>query len=577
MIVRHIKRAGGWFRQHHKRVIVIGVVGLVVLLTIIQLRYPADLLLPFTRIDGVKVGGWSKANVILALDANYRDTSTTLYFGTESNPYTNVKPSDIGVTVKNDERIRNLDYPLYLRLIPGSIFWGNLVINTAKPSYSHNDTVLSVYIKDRFGDECKIEPTNATLKIVNKHIKVQKGSPGGTCTLSDIKSSLSTLEPSLITDNKLTLPVNVIKAEVGDGSAQALADQIEKGIKNGVTISTDGVKADISRDMLIDWLDFTVTNGTIDYAFNTDKATKYLTDKFASKVAVSAGTTTIHTYNFAETSRETGRSGQVLDIPATLARVKSFVNGDLETISPATAPIAPTISYVRNYSTDYEGLAALMKNFASTHAGSYGVVLNELSGKYRRATYQSTKSFTTASTYKLYVAYSTLRRIEDGSWHWTDQIAGGRDLTKCFDDMIVVSDNACGHALILKLGSSAITNDAHAIGCVNTSFLGSDGLKTTPEDLALLLGLLQTNQILTKQSSRDTLINAMKRNIYRQGIPAGESGVVADKVGFLDGLLHDAAIVYSSTGPYILVIMTDGSSWGNIAQLTREIEALRIQ
>jgi beta-lactamase class A len=71
------------------------------------------------------------------------------------------------------------------------------------------------------------------------------------------------------------------------------------------------------------------------------------------------------------------------------------------------------------------------------------------------------------------------------------------------------------------------------------------------------------------------MLGAMKRNIYRQGVPAGASGQVADKVGFLWGLLHDSAIVYSPSGTYVLVVLTDGSSWRAIADLTREIEALR--
>jgi beta-lactamase class A len=50
---------------------------------------------------------------------------------------------------------------------------------------------------------------------------------------------------------------------------------------------------------------------------------------------------------------------------------------------------------------------------------------------------------------------------------------------------------------------------------------------------------------------------------------------VANKVGFLDGLLHDAAIVYTSSGTYILVVLSDGSSWQNIAELTRQIEKIR--
>jgi len=108
--------------------------------------------------------------------------------------------------------------------------------------------------------------------------------------------------------------------------------------------------------------------------------------------------------------------------------------------------------------------------------------------------------------------------------------------------------------------------------------VGGSDIKTTPADLALFLAELQTGQILNQQSSRNLLMSAMKRNIYRQGIPAGISGsVVADKVGFLYGLLHDASIVYSPTGTYVLVIMTDGSSWSTIADFASQIEALRTQ
>ena len=69
----------------------------------------------------------------------------------------------------------------------------------------------------------------------------------------------------------------------------------------------------------------------------------------------------------------------------------------------------------------------------------------------------------------------------------------------------------------------------------------------------------------------------MKRNIYKQGILAGlPSATVASKVGFLDALLHDASIIYSPTGTYVLVIMTEGSSWGNIANLAKQVESLRV-
>ena len=45
----------------------------------------------------------------------------------------------------------------------------------------------------------------------------------------------------------------------------------------------------------------------------------------------------------------------------------------------------------------------------------------------------------------------------------------------------------------------------------------------------------------------------------------------------MNGLLHDAAIVYSPKGTYVIAVMTDGSSWATIADLARQIDTLRAQ
>ena len=199
----------------------------------------------------------------------------------------------------------------------------------------------------------------------------------------------------------------------------------------------------------------------------------------------------------------------------------------------------------------------------------------ELSGKNRRATFNDSQRFRTASTYKLYVAYSTLKRVEAGTWKWSDQIQGGRNLEKCFDDMIVRSDNPCGEALLNKVGFRPLTDEMKALGLTNTSFVGTIP-ETSAGDLTTFMGSLESGQILGSDS-RSRLLGALKRNIYRQGIPAGANGQVANKVGFLDGLLHDAAIIYGPTGPIVLSIMSDGSSWATLADLTKQIETLRAQ
>ena len=553
--------------------------GAIVLLIVLQFLYPANRLLPLASVDGLGFGGWSKTDVIKALDGRYQQVPIALYFGTGQVAYRTPYPGDIGILADNESRVNATNYPWYIRLIPGSLLWGQWALKTnSSPDYSRDKTTLDAYIKKELGESCNVLPIDATLKVADGKIEVQKSVPGGTCDPADLAKSLSIVKPTITTKTSVTVPVVVVPADVNDTDAQNLADKIDERISSGITVAAGTEQVLIPKDQLISWLDFKVENARLDYAFSVARASDYLNKTLASKVAVAAGVTKVSTYDFVETSRQTGPSGQTLDVTATLTNLKTYINGEVQQASAVTAEVAPSIQYSRSYSPTHVGLSALMQNFAQTHPGTYGVALTELSGQYRRATYNADKSFTTASTYKLFVAYSTLRRIESGEWHWTDQIQGGRDLAKCFEDMIVVSDNDCAHTLLEKVGFTAITNEAREIGCTSTSFLGKDGIKTTPADLALILAELQTGQILNQQASRDRWIDAMKRNIYRQGIPKGVSSyAVANKVGFLDGLLHDAGIVYASSGPYVLAIMTDGSSWANIAELTRQIEALRLQ
>ena len=51
-------------------------------------------------------------------------------------------------------------------------------------------------------------------------------------------------------------------------------------------------------------------------------------------------------------------------------------------------------------------------------------------------------------------------------------------------------------------------------------------------------------------------------------------GVVYDKVGWLDMLEHDAAIVSSDEGDYVLVIMTNGESREYLAKVSEYIHTV---
>jgi beta-lactamase class A len=189
----------------------------------------------------------------------------------------------------------------------------------------------------------------------------------------------------------------------------------------------------------------------------------------------------------------------------------------------------------------------------------------------------SDTDFISASTYKLFVAYSMLKAVDDGSMNgekvsWSSEL-DDTTLSECFTKMIVESDNACPQAWLKKYGYSTVSDEANAIGATNTHFAYED-MHTTAADLATLLTKLYKGTILS-EDSRERLFTVMKEQEYRSGIPAGigSNGTVADKVGFLDDYLHDAGIVYSEKGDYVMVFMTNDSSWSTIAQAAATVYA----
>lgn len=241
-----------------------------------------------------------------------------------------------------------------------------------------------------------------------------------------------------------------------------------------------------------------------------------------------------------------------------------------EVITIATTPKQPQVS-AAHLSEKFIELTALREQVLDNFRGSsLGVMAVDLDG-YWSLGLNENRVYTSASTYKLFVAYSMLKAVQDGRASWSDRLSG-TTLEKCLETMIVDSDNACPEAWNLKQGYSKVNAEVKAIGGLDNTKVGYGDMRTTAHDLATFLGKLYRGELLDDWST-STLIDLMKRQTYRDGIPAGVSAPVADKVGFLSGLLHDAAIVYDPEQPYLLVIMTQGSSWQNIARLASDIDA----
>lgn len=554
-----------------KRQVLLGAGIFAAVLIIAQFLFPTDRLLPFAKVDGLSASGWLKKDASWVLEKQIATSKIAIQRGNEKEVYASVPSTKLGVSAKDGTK--DVDYPWYARLVPTSLLWYGLLPQTSTYTYSYDDKTIAGFITKDLA-ECQLAPQNATLSYNNKKLFVVLAKNGGVCNKTDVQKAIKKLQPKAQGgSSELSFPATITPPKITDADARAIKTSLEEST-DPITVVAGPKEVPLPRETVFSWLTFDNAGEKLTYGLDQAKSDAYFTTAITPLVNTAAGVTKVTTQDFTEVSRVNGPVGQTLDTNATRGSIIEVLQGKAERATASTVQVAPKIEYTRTYSSSDAGLSALLQQFAQDNPGTYGVQYIELAGQKRRASYNESKQFITASTYKLYVAYSTLKRVQAGQWSWSDQVTGGQNLTTCFDKMIVNSDNACAEALYGKIGYQTVINEARALGLKNTS-LDREAQKTSAGDLATFLGSVYSGTIDINAENRSRLIDAMKRNVYRKGIPAGSSGTVADKVGFLDGLLHDASLVYSPKGDYVLVVMTDGSSWDKIAELTRKIESIR--
>jgi beta-lactamase class A len=224
------------------------------------------------------------------------------------------------------------------------------------------------------------------------------------------------------------------------------------------------------------------------------------------------------------------------------------------------------------------GLQQIVDNWSSKQSFNATIAIHELTGQRRSATHQASSIMTTASTYKLYVAYATLHELEQGSYTMQSTTRTGQTVSAALSKMILDSDNASAEALGFLVGWDHINSLAASIGANNTDINNYDragnpvngNKQSTASDLTTLITKLQQGSLLSKTNT-DLLLGLMKIQHWRERIPSGvPSGVaVADKPGWLSNVQNDAAIVYGPRSTYTIVIMTSGSSTRPLADLSK--------
>jgi beta-lactamase class A len=540
------------------------IVPLIILDVAAQLLWPANRFLPFQKIDHVEVGLMSKQDATDKLLKLYKEKRINI-ISRSGEKVAEVTLKDIGLKPDVSAQINGASYKLWQRLTP---FVG-------APQRMFSDENSEPKLVEN-GESAQLTTVAADAQIVIKDgkLSVVPAVNGCQIDIALVQERLKKMGFSYNATPTIILDIDVEHPDISTATAQELFDKVSAHLSD-IKFKIKGENYQIDAKTVATWLTFTKNEDTkqLEMHLSREQIEKYFQEnQLASKVTVAAKNTTISLLNGKETERVNGADGVAVDYDATLTAISArLLNGGEESLELKTVVVKPQVIYNRSYTGDYNGLRLeLSDKFAGK---STAIVLVDLSGRGRELAINANKVFTAASTYKLFTAYSMLKAIESGESTWNDPL-NGTTLATCFDKMIINSDNACPKAWATAKTYQRLTAEAHSVGASSTCLGCSNGMSTTARDLATFLTKIYNGSILSPLSNA-RLLDVMKRQVYRQGIPAGigGNGTVADKVGFLDGLLHDAAIVYSNKGDYILVIMTDGSSWKNIAEIARLIQA----
>lgn len=535
----------------------LGIVSLLVVA--IQMVYPAGRLLPFVAIEGQNTTPATTTEVSKQLDARYKNAK--LLLKTEDKTFT-ITYDQAGIDPDSWNTARSAArYTFAQRLIPFSSLY--LMIKRDTPMQVRIDDERLAYLAQGVEKDGFVAAVNAAVAVNGAEVKLVPAKKSKEYPAKTIDKSIrkATFKPR--TEVRLTAVAH--DPERTDAEVKNVLGDAQRAVNTDLTLKVGEEKVKVDKSTIGGWLDFIEEPSTkkLQLSLKNDIVTKYL-DSIQGKVYKAPGTTRIQIIDGREANRIEGSAGQGIDTARTITLLSEALRaGDQATMTVPIAALPAKVVYERQYSNSDAGLAAMLRDLAGSKG--FGISVMELTGRSGNA--NGNKAFTAASTYKLFVAYAVFKQIEAGQLSWSTTISG-RTLEACFDAMIVKSDNPCAKALGDRIGWQNIENMMHGLGLTSTQL--SPSLSTTANDLALFLYKLQ-NGSLVGAADQARLLDAMKRQVYRAGIPAGTGLPVADKVGFIDSYIHDAGIVYGARGPYVMVIMTSGSSWSEIASAARQI------
>lgn len=269
----------------------------------------------------------------------------------------------------------------------------------------------------------------------------------------------------------------------------------------------------------------------------------------------------------------------------------SFLNLEKSDNSNILKPIGRFVE--KNLKTDKksEELEKIIQKELQDAEGTYAVTIKNLK-THEYYYYNEEKLFDTASLYKLWVMATIYDEIEKGNLSKDKQIgfdaqiinerlditSESAEITEGFvgntvegslERMITISDNYSAHILYLTTGWGKVGNFLEKYGFKNSS---TDKLQTTAFDIMSFYEKLYNGEIVSKSASTE-MIEILKRQQLNDRIPKylPENVETAHKTGELGAVKHDAGIVYSPKGDYIIVLLSETNNQTTASEIEAKI------
>lgn len=239
--------------------------------------------------------------------------------------------------------------------------------------------------------------------------------------------------------------------------------------------------------------------------------------------------------------------------------------------------------------SDWDGMTREVEEAARKHPSRVAVYLKDLRGG-REWSHHADDLFPSASLIKVPIMAAVFAKVAEGEISLDTKLSlkrrmrmGGsgtikwkRDGTRftvrqLLEKLIIESDNTAMRILIEEVGMAFLQKQFPRMGLLYTEIY-PEGLSlkdgrvkfenyTTAREMGVLLEKIYRGEMVNTLSS-EIMLDIMKRRRVRsrlaKGLPVGWE--IAHKTGLLRGACHDAAILFSPEGEYVLVVLTGQNS-----------------